>query len=174
MLKSRACLFFLLIPLIIWPAESLIWLLHFLCEPGPPLGYRRPSLHPQPCGGCLVGLCVCVCFVCVCGSLGSMHGCSGTSFWRQLLKAFPLDSGEGGVYELQCVCVCLSCALEKMCVVCVPMFVCWVYSQEAVEWEKLGNRERVTSLTSCFGIDSCQMGLTEVKQSCLATAVLHL
>lgn len=46
-------------PLIIWPAESLIWLLDFLCEPGPPPGHRTDTPITSTaafCGGVFVRL----------------------------------------------------------------------------------------------------------------------
>lgn len=79
----RACAFTSRWLLIIWTAESLIWLLHFLCEQGPLLEYRAPLLYPQPygTGG----------HVCVRSRVGALRDtqCSRTLFCRQLLKTFP-------------------------------------------------------------------------------------
>lgn len=80
--------------------------------------------------------------------------------WYFILKAAVKSISTrlwvGGLYELQSVCVEYSLLPGSSRV------------------RESGNREIVTLLTSCFGIDSCQMGLSEVNRRRLATAVLHL
>lgn len=60
---------------------------------------------------------------------------------------------------------CGECVCERMCIMCVLfVYVCVFESTPRKQWsERNWGIGRVTLLTSCFGIDSRQMGLAEVK-----------
>lgn len=56
--------------------------------------------------------------------------------------------------------MCIMCFRENVC----ALFVCVFESTPRKQWsERNWGIGRVTLLTSCFGIDSRQMGLAEVK-----------